>query len=74
MDRRFLGAASCGLPDEESGLLLAGHRIEAIPPFAVALLKGSLWQGNGGRGIVHRSPAVAVEQAPRVLLAMDAGW
>jgi hypothetical protein len=74
VDRRFLGAASCGLPDEESGLLLAGHRIEAIPPFAVALLKGSLWQGNGGRGIVHRSPAVAVEQAPRVLLAMDAGW
>ena len=74
VDRRFLGAASGGQPDETSGLLLAGHRIEAIPPFAVALLKGSLWQGNGGRGIVHRSPAVAAEQAPRVLLAMDAGW
>jgi hypothetical protein len=72
--RRFLGAASGGQPDEVSGLLLAGHRIESIPPFAVALLKGSLWQGNDGRGIVHRSPAVAVEQAPRVLLAMDAGW
>lgn len=74
VDRRFLGAASGGQPDETSGLLLAGHRIEAIAPFAVALLKGSLWQGNGGRGIVHRSPAVAAEQAPRVLLAMDAGW
>ncbi len=74
VDRRFLGAASGGQPDETSGLLLAGHRIEAIPPFAVALLKGSLWQGNEGRGIVHRSPAVAAEQAPRVLLAMDAGW
>jgi hypothetical protein len=74
VDRRFLGAASGGQPDETSGLLLPGHRIEAIPPFAVALLKGSLWQGNGGRGIVHRSPAVSADEAPRVLLAMDAGW
>lgn len=74
VDRCFLGAASGGKPDEASGLLLPGYRIEAIPPFAVALLKGSLWQGNGGRGIVHRSPAVAPSDAPRILLAMDAGW
>jgi len=74
VDRRFLGAASGAQPDESSGLLLAGQRIEAIPPFAVALLKGSLWQGNDGRGIVHRSPALASNEAPRVLLAMDAGW
>ena len=74
VDRRFLGAASGGRPDETSGLLMPGYRIDAIPPFAVALLKGSLWQGNGVRGIVHRSPAVAADDAPRVLLAMDAGW
>jgi hypothetical protein len=74
VDRRFLGAASGGQPDDVSGLLLKGHRIESIPPFAVALLKGSLWQGNEGRGIVHRSPAIAANEAPRVLLAMDAGW
>lgn len=74
VDRRFLGAASGGQPDEASGLLLAGHSIESIPPFAVALLKGSLWQGNDGRGIVHRSPAVAAADVPRVLLAMDADW
>lgn len=49
-----------------------GHRIESIPPFSVVLLKGSLWQGNGCRGIVHRSPAVALP--PRVLVALDAGW
>lgn len=72
VDRRFLGAASGGQPDALSGLLLAGHRIEAIPPFAVALLKGSLWQGNGGRGIVHRSPVVP--HPPRVLVALDAAW
>lgn len=72
VDRRFLGAAAGGQPDISSGLLLPGHHIESIPPFTVALLKGSLWQGNVGRGIVHRSPAVP--QPPRVLVAMDAGW
>lgn len=74
VDRRFLGAASGGQPDETSGLLLPGHRIEAIPPFVVALLKGSLWQGNGGRGVVHRSPAIPEGQRPRVLVALDVGW
>jgi hypothetical protein len=74
VDRRFLGVAVGGVPDDVSGLLPAGHQIEAIPTFAVALLKGSLWQGNNGRGIIHRSPAVGPSEAPRVLLAMDAGW
>lgn len=74
VNRRFLGAASGGLPDDSSGLLLPGHQIETIPPFTVALLKGSLWQGNDGRGIVHRSPEIAANELPRVLLAMDAGW
>lgn len=74
VDRRFLGAASGGQPDESSGLLLPGHRIERIPPFAVALLKGSLWQDSGGLGIVHRSPAVPAGQGPRVLVALDASW
>ncbi len=72
IDRRFLGAGANGKPDASSGLLLPSHRIESIAPFNVALLKGSLWQGNAGRGIVHRSPAVP--QPPRVLVALDAGW
>jgi hypothetical protein len=74
VDRSRLGAAANGLPDENSGLLEPGSRIEKIPPFAVALLKGSLWQGNSERGVIHRSPAIAAHEAPRVLLAMDAGW
>lgn len=72
VDRRFLGAGSGGLADEVSGLLQPGQRIESIPSFTVALLKGSLWQGNAGRGIVHRSPAVNLP--PRVLVALDAAW
>lgn len=72
VDRRFLGAGAAGQPDTDSGLLRPGYRIEQIPAFAVALLKGSLWQGNAGRGAVHRSPAVT--EAPRILAALDAGW
>jgi len=72
VDRRFLGAGSGGLPDDTSGLLRPGYRIESIPPFTVALLKGTLWQGNTGRGIVHRSPTV--QSPPRILVALDAGW
>lgn len=41
-DRSRLGAGANGLPDESSGLLGPSSRIEVIPPFAVALLKGSL--------------------------------
>ncbi len=74
VDRSRLGAGANGLPDGSSGLLGPSSRIEVIPSFAVALLKGSLWQGNAGRGVIHRSPAVAPNEAPRILLAMDAGW
>lgn len=74
VERRFLGAASGGQPDESSGLLLPGYRIERIPTFAVTLLKGSLWQDSGGLGIVHRSPAIAEGLGARVLVALDASW
>lgn len=72
LDRRFLGSGAAGQSDAVSGLLLPGHHIDQIPPFSVALLKGSLWQGNAGRGLVHRSPAVF--HPPCVLVALDASW
>jgi len=73
-NRDYLGARSGGLPDEVSGLIRDPLGVHAVPPFAVALLKGDLWQGNAGRGIIHRSPAVPVYMAPRVLVAFDAIW
>lgn len=36
----------------------------------VMLLKGELWEGNEGRGAVHRSP-VAYEYTPRLVLTLD---
>lgn len=73
-DRNFLGARGSGLPDATSGLIRDPRGVHAVPPFAVALLKGDLWRGNAGRGIIHRSSAVPVGQAPRVLVAIDAIW
>jgi len=73
-NRERLGAGSGGRPDEESGLLRAGAAVARVPTFAIALLKGSLWQGNDGRGLIHRSPTIPAADAPRVMMSLDAVW
>jgi len=73
-DRRKLGSGANGMDDEHSGLILSTAGIGQVPPYAIALLKGELWQENAGRGVIHRSPAVPPAVAPRVLLALDAVW
>jgi hypothetical protein len=40
----------------------------------VVLLKGALWQGNTGFGAIHRSPAMAPGEQPRMLLTLDPMW
>ena len=71
-DRSRLGPGSRGLADEESGLMRPGGEVERVPNFAVGLLKGSLWQGNAGRGAIHRSPQIYPHDAPRGMLSLDA--
>lgn len=73
-DRSKLGCGAGSQPDEHSGLFAADTRVHAVPGFSVALLKGSLWQGNDARGIIHRSPALPAENLPRVVLAADGVW
>ena len=73
-DRSRLGSGAGGLPDEVSGLFGADTRIESVASFSVALLKGSRWQGNRGRGVIHRSPAIPADALPRVVLALDGMW
>ncbi|MDX6765968.1 MAG: DUF1826 domain-containing protein [Candidatus Methylacidiphilales bacterium] len=73
-DRSKLGPGSGGLPDHLSGLFGPGTQVQEAAVGDVVLLKGSLWQGNAGRGAIHRSPAVDPDQAPRILVAMDAVW
>jgi hypothetical protein len=73
-ERRRLGHGAGGLDDEHSGLIRSKAGVGQVAAFAIALLKGELWQGNDHRGAIHRSPAVPEANAPRVLLALDAVW
>jgi len=40
----------------------------------LVLLKGSLWQDNGGLGAVHRSPDVQPGAGQRVIVTLDPLW
>lgn len=69
-DRRYLGTGSRGLPDEESGLIRDPGSIFGLNAGDVALLKGEAWPDNEGRGLIHRSPALARGES-RLLLSLD---
>ncbi|MCP1727214.1 hypothetical protein J2T60_001179 [Natronospira proteinivora] len=58
------------LSDPKQDPLANTEQIQAIPPYAIALLKGEAWPGNEGRGIAHRSPPIEPPQR-RALLTMD---
>lgn len=44
-------------------------QVQQIPTNAVALLKGEAWEGNEGRGLVHRSPEP--NGSPRLIIGLD---
>jgi len=71
INREKLGSGACGQPDETSGLILDSAAIKSIPSCAIALLKGELWEGNEGRGAVHRSPRPTPRYPRRLLLTLD---
>ena len=56
IDRSKLGHGNEGQSDENSGLYLDDSYIEQLDIGHIALLKGESWDGNKGRGLVHRSP------------------
>lgn len=59
--QRFEDRSLIPLPGTEPNLLYAGD---------VALLKGEAWEGNEGRGLVHRSPS-ATDKTRRLVLTLD---
>jgi len=69
VDRSKLGHGSGGLADHESGLFAHEQDIQQLHHGDVAILKGDLWDGNEGNGLVHRSPCM--ENSRRLLLTMD---
>lgn len=72
-DRSQLGAHNPSQGNTHTQLVLDNKGLHQVPAFAIALLKGSLWQGNTDRGAIHRSPEVTSGQS-RVMLAIDALW
>lgn len=70
VDRSKLGIGSNGQPDETSGLYQHADDINQVQQGDIALLKGELWDGNEGAGLVHRSPALKAGER-RLLLTLD---
>jgi len=70
VDRSKLGHGSKGKADHESGLYKNPQDIQQLQQGDVALLKGDLWDGREGFGLVHRSPQLQ-DQGNRLLLTLD---
>jgi hypothetical protein len=49
-----------------------GSGIRCSGPGDVVLLKGELFDGNRGRGAVHRSPPIEATGERRIVLTLDA--
>jgi hypothetical protein len=66
-----LGPKARGVMDEHSGIICNAQAIQQLNAGDVALLKGENWEGNEGRGLIHRSPSYNssdTEQVQRRLL------
>ncbi len=70
VDQTKLGWGCNGLPDNESGLYQSESDIQRLDCGDVALLKGTLWEGNENAGLVHRSPELITNEK-RLILTLD---
>ena len=70
IDHTKLGWGSNGLNDKESGLYKSGSDIQQLYCGDVALLKGTLWEGNEKKALVHRSPVLQTKEK-RLILTLD---
>ena len=70
VDQTKLGWGCSGLPDNESGLYKSESDIQQLNCGDVALIKGTLWEGNENAGLVHRSPELIANEK-RLILTLD---
>ena len=57
---------------ESDEIMLQTTRPQRMPPYWVGIMKGSRFPGNGGSGLVHRSPPVEMPGDTRILFCLDA--
>lgn len=70
-NRHALGTAFAGQINAPGAIIGDEQFIQRMNAGDVALFKGELWEGNEGRGIVHRSPAVTLQQPKRLVMTCD---
>lgn len=70
VDRQWLGRRGANQPDQTSGLIRDINAVAHMHAGDVALMKGESWEGNQGRGLVHRSPQPG-PGASRLVLTLD---
>jgi len=46
--------------------------LQQVKPFQICILKGEVFTGNRGEGVVHRSPAVSDRKKGRWFMRVDA--
>ena len=70
-----LGPKARGVMDEHSGIICNAQAIQQLNAGDVALLKGENWEGNEGRGLIHRSPSCHLDDTGqlqrRLLITCD---
>ena len=66
----WLPENACQRQRRAGGVCTDDQAIQQLQAGDIALLKGEEWEGNEGRGLVHRSPALA-EGERRLMLTMD---
>ncbi len=70
-DRSALGTEFASKINTPGAITASESHIQRMAAGDVALFKGELWEGNEGRGIIHRSPALTIQQPKRLVVTCD---
>lgn len=70
-DRSALGNEFASKMNTPGAITASEKNIQRMAAGDVALFKGELWEGNEGRGIIHRSPAPTTQQPKRLVVTCD---
>ena len=70
-NRAALGTAFASQINIPGAIATSENHIQRMAAGDVALFKGELWEGNEGRGIIHRSPAPTTQQPKRLVVTCD---
>lgn len=69
--RTALGTVFASQINTPGAITASEKNIQCMAAGDVALFKGELWEGNEGRGIIHRSPAPTIQQPKRLVVTCD---